>query len=353
MILAAVAPAFPAHRYPQAEITAAFARLVTPDPAEAARTARLHQAVKVETRHLALPLADYPGLDGFTAQNAAFVEAAVSLGREALGRALEEAGLGPRELDLLLFTTVTGVAAPSIDARLIQPLGLRLDLRRLPLFGLGCVAGAAGIARLADLLRGEPDGVAALLAVELCSLTLQRDDGSGANLVASGLFGDGAGAVVGVGAARARALGLKGPRVVAARSRFYPDTQRVMGWDVGSSGFQLVLDQSVPDVVRAHLGQDVREFLAAHGLSPGDVSAWVCHPGGPKVLEAVQAALELPPRALELTWRSLREVGNLSSASVLHVLRLTLEAGRLAPGQWGLLLAMGPGFCAELVLLRG
>lgn len=353
MLVAAVAGALPPHRHTQEEITAAFGRLVAPDGELRDRVLRLHEAVRVRTRSLALPLEAYPRLAGFGAANQAFIEVGTDLAAQAVGAALERAGLAPRDVDLVMFTTVTGVAAPSIDARLVGRLGLREDVKRLPLFGLGCVAGAAGVARLADYLRAWPDHVAVLVAVELCSLTLQRGDLSAANLIASGLFGDGAAAVVGVGEARGRTLGLSGPRVVAARSRLYPDTERVMGWDVTGDGFKLVLAQSVPEVVREHLGGDVRRFLGDHGLAPRDVAAWVCHPGGPKVLEAVQAALDLPPAALELTWRSLAEVGNLSSASVLQVLEATLAARRLPPGAPGLLLAMGPGFCSELVLLRG
>jgi alkylresorcinol/alkylpyrone synthase len=248
---------------------------------------------------------------------------------------------------------VTGIAAPSLDARLVPRLGLRTDVKRVPVFGLGCVAGAAGIARVHDYLRGDPDGVAVLLSVELCSLTVQHDDTSTANLVASGLFGDGAAAVVLVGERRAAALGLAGgPRVLATRSRFYPDTERVMGWDVGGTGFRIVLAPTVADVVEKYLPDDVEGFLAAHGLEVADVGTWVAHPGGPKVIAAITRALGLPPSALDVTRQCLAEVGNLSSASVLHVLQRTLDAGLPEPGTAGVLLAMGPGFCSELVLLE-
>jgi alkylresorcinol/alkylpyrone synthase len=193
------------------------------------------------------------------------------------------------------------------------------------MFGLGCVAGAAGTARLADYLRGHPDQVGVLLSVELCSLTLQRGDFSVANLIASGLFGDGAAALVGLGENRARDF--KGPTVVGAMSRFYPDTERVMGWDVTDTGFQIVLDAS-------------------------DIHTVVAHPGGPKVLTAFEDALCLPEAALARTWASLKDVGNMSSASVLFVLRDTLADTPPPPGAYGLMMAMGPGFCSEFVLLR-
>jgi alkylresorcinol/alkylpyrone synthase len=254
---------------------------------------------------------------------------------------------------MIMCTSVTGVAAPSLDARLANRIGLRPDVKRVPVFGLGCVAGAAGIARLHDYLRGWPGHVAVLLSVELCSLTLQRDDTSTANLVAGALFGDGAAAVVAYGDEREPLpADAAGPTVVGTRSHLYPGSERVMGWDVRDTGFRVVLDAGVPDVVRTYLGDDVHGFLADHGLTADDITAWVCHPGGPKVLEAVAETLALPDGALDLTWRSLATNGNLSSSSVLHVLRDTLALRPPPPGTPGMLLAMGPGFCSELVLLR-
>ncbi|WP_455354897.1 type III polyketide synthase [Streptomyces sp. SYSU K217416] len=347
--IAAVHGALAPHRRTQREITDMVARTCLSPGADRRVLDRLHQNAGVRTRNMVLPMERYPELDGFGAANDVFIRAATDLGTEAVRGALRAAGLRPEDVDLLMFTSVTGVAAPSVDARLVGRLGLRPDVKRLPVFGLGCVAGAAGIARLHDYLRGWPDQVAVLLSVELCSLTFQRGDSSLANLVATGLFGDGAAAVVAVGGGRAPAAG---PEVVATRSRMYPDTERVMGWDIRSTGFRVVLDPSVPDVVRRYLADDVSDFLAEHGLKPKDVAHWVCHPGGPKVLDAVTEALSLPEDALDVTWNSLADVGNLSSSSVLHVLRDTMEQRRPEPGTPGLLLAMGPGFCCELVLLR-
>ncbi|WP_406002642.1 type III polyketide synthase [Streptomyces sp. NBC_00829] len=347
--IAAVHGALAPHRHTQREITDMVARVCLPRGADRRALDRLHENARVRTRHVVLPLERYGELDGLGDANDAFIAAATDLGAQAVRGALRSAGLRPADVDLLMFTSVTGVAAPSVDARLVGRLGLRPDVKRLPVFGLGCVAGAAGVARLHDYLLGWPDHVAVLLSVELCSLTFQRGDATPANLVASGLFGDGAAAVVAVGGRRAPA---GGPEVVATRSRMYPDTEHLMGWDIRSSGFKVVLDAAVPDVVRRYLADDVHGFLEEHGLKPKDVAHWVCHPGGPKVLEAVSDALSLPEGALDVTWRSLADVGNLSSSSVLHVLRDTLEQRRPEPGTPGLLMAMGPGFCCELVLLR-
>jgi alkylresorcinol/alkylpyrone synthase len=343
--IAAVQAALPPYRYAQAELTEAFAELCLPDGKGHALLRRLHANAGVSHRHLAIPLEQYGELKDFGAANDAWIATAVDLGAEAVSGALAAAGLRVEDVDLLMFTTVTGVAAPSIDARVAMRIGLREDVKRMPLFGLGCVGGAAGIARVHDYLTAWPSHVAVLLSVELCSLTLQRDDSSLPNLVGGALFGDGAAAVVMTG----EDVSSSGPSVVATRSRLYPESERVMGWDVGSGGFRIVLGADVPEVVRKHLGGDVREFLAAHGLTVPEIGTWVSHPGGPKVLEAVSETLELRPGALDLTWKSLDAVGNLSSSSVLHVLGDTMT---LDPAGPGVLLAMGPGFCSELVLME-
>ncbi|MFJ2721238.1 type III polyketide synthase [Streptomyces sp. NPDC087437] len=348
--IAAVHGALAPHRRTQSEITDMVARTCLPEGTDRRVLDRLHRSAKVRSRHMTLPLERYEELDGFGAANDVFIAAATGLGAKTVRAVLQMAGLSAADVDLLVFTSVTGIAVPSIDARLAGRLGLRPDVTRLPLFGLGCAGGAAGLARMHDYLLGRPDHVAVLLSVELCSLTFQRNDASAANLVATGLFGDGAAAVVAYGADRPDEP--IGPTIVDTRSHLYPDTGRLMGWDIKSSGFQVVLDPKVPDVVRRSLADGVEGFLGDHGLKPKDVTAWVCHPGGPKVLQAVTEALDLPDDALDVTWRHLADVGNLSSSSVLHVLRDTLAERRPPPGTPGVLLAMGPGFACELVLLR-
>ena len=355
--IVAVAPVLPPGRHTQREVTAMVREMVLPggrtDTSARSRLLDgLHANAGVEHRHMALPLEYYPRLGGFTDANDAFLRIGVELGHDAVATALKSAGLTPSDVDLVLSTTVTGLGAPSLEARLVGPLGLRPDVKRIPVFGLGCVAGVAGLARLHDYLVGHPDDVAVLLSVELCSLTLQRDDTSTANLVASGLFGDGAAAVVVVGDRRAETLGLPGPEVVATRSRFYPDTEGVMGWDVGGTGFKIVLSASVADVVQRHLGADVDGFLDAEGLGRDDVAAWLAHPGGPKVLTAIAAALGLDGEALRRSREQLADTGNLSSASVLHVLHRAMTDGTARAGDAAVMMAMGPGFCAELALLR-
>jgi alkylresorcinol/alkylpyrone synthase len=344
----AVGRALPPHYADQETLIAALSAAWAGAHYNVERLAELHRAVQVRGRHLALPLGEYAALSGFAARNEAWRRAAVEVGAAAIRAGLAGAGFEPRDVDHLFFLSTTGIATPSVDALLVNRLGLRPDVRRSPLFGLGCAGGAAGMARAADWLLGAPDGVAVVLAVELCSLTLQRDDFSIPNIIASGLFGDGAAAAVLTGAGRGGA----GPQVAASASSFYPDTERVMGWEVVDTGFKVMLSAAVPDVVRDHIAADVDGFLARQGLTRAAIRHWLAHTGGPKVLQAFEGALALPPEALARSWRSLAEVGNLSSAAVLFVLGDLLDSGEPHPGDFGLLAAMGPGFCAELLLLR-
>ena len=352
--IVAVNPVLPLNSYPQDEITEVFAEVCLPPDGRRDLLRRLHTSALVGRRHLALERDAYRHLDDFGASNDAFIRVGVELGAQAVEGALKAAGLDPSDVDLIISTTVTGVAVPSLEARVASTLGMRPDVKRIPTLGLGCLAGAAGIARLHDYLDGHPDQVAVLMAVELCSLTLQRRDASTANLVASGLFGDGAAAVVAVGRDRRPPAGVvwTAPRVVDSVSHLYPDTERAMGWDISADGFKIVLGSEVPALVEQYLGDDVRGFLGGHGLEIADVHTWVAHPGGPKVMQAVESTLGLEPDALALSWRSLAEIGNLSSASVLHVLSETIAAHPPGGKEPAVLMAMGPGFCAELVLLE-
>ena len=348
MKIAGAASAFPRHYYKQEQITDALKRQWAGRIEKPQVLDRLLSRVGVDGRFLSLPIDAYEKLENWGQANNAWIEVAEELAEQALCRALTRAGLETADVSAIFFTSVTGIASPSIDARLINRMGLPRNIKRIPIFGLGCVGGAAGISRASDYVRAYPDQVAALISVELCSLTWQRQDVSVANIISSGLFGDGAAAVILAG----EDLERKGPRVLATRSTFYPGTEDVMGWDISENGFKIVLSPDVPKVIERHLAKDVDEFLSDNHLKRADIGAWIMHTGGPKVLEATAAALELDPEALDASWRCLRKVGNLSSASVLLVLEEYMNRRRPAPGTYSILAAMGPGFCSELVLLR-
>ena len=373
----ATAAGLPDHAYPQDELTAQLqdlwaARGVNPD-----RVASLHANTTIETRYTAEPRERYLDIAGWAGLNEAYLRRAVEMGERALVALMEQVDLGFEDVAHLAVFSTTGIAVPSLDARLMNRLPFSPSLKRLPVYGLGCAAGAAGVARVADYLAGHPTEAAIALTVELCSLTIEPGDTSVANLIACGLFGDAAAAVLMIGdehplagrnASAGRPLVLGGPggdsapapvpaeapalRVVDSRSVFFPGTERHMGWDVTDAGMRIVLSAGVPDTAREALQPHVEAFLAEHGLTIPDVGRWLCHPGGPRVVDAIEEGLGLDPGRLDDTRNLLRRVGNVSSTSVLLLLDEAHRTAAEAPGTWGLMLAMGPGFGAELVLLR-
>ena len=348
MKIASVASAMPQWYYSQQKIFETLCqhwkdKLDKPDVLE-----RLHQRVSVERRHLAYPIDEYATIATWGDANNRWIKAAVDLGERAITGALGRAGRKKEEIGAIIIVSVTGISAPSLDAKLSNVMDLPLDMRRTPIFGLGCVAGAAGIGQAADYVRAYPDRIAVLLSVELCSLTWQRMDLSVANMIASGLFADGSAAVVVAG----DRVESKGPEIIGHKSSFYRDTEHLMGWDISEEGFQIVLSPEVPDAIHKHFPHDVDSFLAEYGMKRADIGTWIMHTGGPKVLDASAEALGLPREAFAPSWDSLRNNGNMSSTSVLLVLEDYMLNRRPAAGTYSILAAMGPGFCSELVLLR-
>ena len=365
-LITATATALPKHRYSQEDLTALAVRMMPGALEHASGIRRFFRQVGVTERHLALPLDAYEKLGGLERRSRAWIEVALELGERVVRSLLLEAGLLASDIGCLVTTTVTGIAVPSIDARLMNILPFSPYTKRIPLFGLGCLGGAAGIARVADYLRAFPEEAAILLSVELCSLTFQRDDGSVANVISCGLFGDGASGVLLLGARHRLAktapastrnagdapLEAGSPRVMASRSVFFPDTERVMGWDVVDTGFKIVLSADVPAIVRAHVPAALDAFLAQHGVRRSDVATWVLHPGGPKVIDALEESLALARGTLAPTREGLAKFGNLSSSSVLFLLDEYRRRRAPPRGSYGVVMAMGPAFCAEMVLIR-
>lgn len=343
---------FPEHYYPQTTLLAAAQEEWEPKRASILKPLeQFYTNVKVNGRYLSWPLERYKKPNTFEERNNAYIETALDLGEQTICALLDDVQISPQEIDQLSVVSTTGIAVPALDARLMNRIPFARGMKRLPLFGLGCLGGAAGIARTADYLQGHPEEAVILFAVELCSLTIQRDDLSMANLVASGLFGDGAAAVLMVGDNHPRAQSGM-PRAIDSHSHFFPETEHIMGWDVTNSGFKVLLSADIASLAQSEVRPIMDTFLGRHDLTIPDIDHWLVHPGGPRVIQALENGLGLPDEALTLSWETLAEAGNISSASVLVILDKFIKRSQPKPGAYGVLMAMGPAFSAELVLLQ-
>jgi alkylresorcinol/alkylpyrone synthase len=308
----------------------------------------------VESRRICMPLDWYATSHDFGETNALYLEHALALAEDAAERAIRAAGLEPSDVDHVVFVSSTGIATPSLDARLANRMGLREDVRRTPIWGLGCAGGAAGLSRARDFALADPEARVLLIALELCSLTFQRNDLDRRNLVAASLFSDGAAAAVVAGSAHA-AVGEDASaslELLASRSTLWPDTLDIMGWDVDARGLHVVFSRDIPSIVRRWARPNLEAFLAASGLALEDLTHVIAHPGGPKVLAAYAEALGLAPDALRHAREVLRTCGNMSSPTCLFVLERAFAAGDFRPGDTAVVAALGPGFSSEYVLAR-
>ena len=278
--------------------------------------------------------------------NQEYIEHAVKLGREAAEKCLERAGVRSEEVDLIITVSCTGFMIPSLDAHLINLMGFRSNVRRMPFTELGCAAGAMALGRAADFLKAHPGGNVLIIAVELPSLTFQRKDISQANLISSILFGDGAAAVLVSGKAQ------KGPRILVSETYTFPDSLDAMGFDLRDSGFHILLSKDVPDMIGEKIRGLVHGFLDRHGRKREDIKGWILHPGGARLLGNVEKELGLCKCDTEPSWNVLNQVGNLSSATILFILQEWLEKRPLNMGEYALAAAFGPGFSAEFLLLQ-
>ncbi|GGJ45264.1 type III polyketide synthase [Deinococcus roseus] len=339
--LRSIATANPPHVLNQQDVEV-FAGHLFPKYAVSRRHMEIFQNAQIETRAVSKPLEWFGEHHGFPEKNTAACEMALRLSIDAAKQAIEQAGLAPQDIEALIFVNTTVVSAPSLDAKLIQALGLSLNTHRIPVWGLGCAGGAAGLARAADLVRSGKKHVL-LVAVEICSLTFIKEDHSKSNFVGAALFADGAAALV------VSSEG-KGPELLGGYSSLVPDSEDVMGWDVLESGLKVRFSRDIPTIVREVMPQSLQNACEAYGLTRQDLLHHVLHPGGVKVIEAYAEVTGLCLKNLEATRWVLRHHGNMSSPSVLYVLKKYLEDSR-TPGH-GILTAMGPGFCAEHVLFK-
>ena len=301
---------------------------------------------RIDERHSVFPVEYIIEPRPLAQINNEYREKSFELGLQVTADALAQAEMVPSDVDLLMTVSCTGVMIPSLDAYLATEMGFRPDVRRLPITELGCAAGAAGLAHAWEYLRAFPDRTAMLVAVELPTLTFQRKDFSQANLISAVLFGDGAAGVVVTGREA------PGPRILASESYLFPDSLDAMGFDLRDSGFHIVLSKDVPQLIRERVRELAEGFLARQGLRREDISAFILHPGGQKLLSFMEAELELSRTDTEFSWDVLRRFGNLSSASVLFILQEWLSKREMPSGSYGLLMAFGPGFTAEMILLQ-
>jgi alkylresorcinol/alkylpyrone synthase len=346
--IAAVATASPPYRLRQREAREMARAFFAPAIRDVDRYLGVFANAEIDTRDLAVPPEWFQEPHSWGECNDRFIDVARDLGTEAARRCLDEAGLGPEDVDHLIFVSTTGLAAPSLDARIMTDLGMPRHTRRTPIWGLGCAGGAVGLSRAAEYARAYPGQRALLVCVELCSLTFQFDDRSVRNLVAASLFADGAAAVLVEG----DEIDGSGPAIVDSQSTLFPDSLDLMGWDIGDAGMRVVFGARIPCVVTEHFRPLAEDFLQRHDLSLDCINHHVAHPGGAKVLQAYEEAGDLCRGQLSHSRSVLRQCGNMSSATVLYVLERFLKQG-IAPGDHGLLTVFGPGFSSEMVLLAG
>jgi alkylresorcinol/alkylpyrone synthase len=345
--LLALATAVPPFALGQEEVARRARRLFDRNaPGELDRLMPVFANAGIERRYSCVPIEWYERPHGWVERNALYLEHAVRLIDQAARAALDRARLSAHEIDAVVCVSTTGIATPSLDALLLDRLDLRADVRRLPVFGLGCAGGVIGLARAADLARAAPDATVLFLVVELCALSFRRNDASKSNLVATALFGDGAAAAI--VSCRGPLTGQGGPALGAAGEHTWPHSLDVMGWEVADDGLKAIFSRDIPSLVEQRLRETTQAFLARAGLGIGDIGHFVCHPGGAKVVTALEQAYDLVPGTLDTARGVLRDYGNMSAATVLFVLERVLAGG--AEGRM-LLTALGPGFIAGMQLL--
>ena len=342
--LQSLATALPKHRVGQAEAKSKARQLWSGRKALFDRLAGVFDNAGIDERHVVAPVEWYAGEHGWNERNALYLEASECLFRDAAGKAIAAAGVRPDQIDGIVTVSTTGIATPSLEARVGPELGLRRDARRIPVFGLGCAGGVNGLALAASMAAAQPGSRWLFVTVETCSISIRLDSDDPAALVATAIFGDGAAAAV---------LGGEGSGIAAitgSAERMWPDTLQIMGWRVEDPGFAVVFDRAIPPFIEAELAGAVDSMLTEMGLERGDIGRLCCHPGGAKVIEAIETVLDLPAGTLDLEREVLRDHGNMSAPTVLFVLDALRRRGL---PERTLLTAFGPGFtCAGLLLER-
>ena len=340
-----VATALPPYRIGQGEVKEFARGMFSGAYRDFERLLTIFDNTNIDSRYFCVPAAWFEKDRSFKEKNALYVEHALELSEKAARRALDRVGAAPEDVGAVFFVSTTGLSTPSLDSKLIFRLGLSEHTRRVPIWGLGCAAGVAGLARTADYARVYPGELALFVGVELCGLTFQRGDLSKANLVSTSLFADGA-------AAALLGSGAEGPELIGSHSTTWPDTEDIMGWDLVETGFKVRISRSIPTLVRRRMSENLLAACNSAGISLEDIEHFLIHPGGSKVLDAFEEVLGLEPGGLTLPREILRDYGNISSVTVMFILERFLRSREFAAGDLGMLSALGPGFSAEHVFFR-
>jgi alkylresorcinol/alkylpyrone synthase len=343
--IGAVATAVPRYELDQADVTRRIRLALGPRSEHVMRLLPMFGNTGIERRYSCVPIEWYEELHDWPERNAIYLQTATDLFESATLDALERAGRRPDEIDAIVAVSTTGIATPSLDAILMQRMGLRPDVQRLPVFGLGCAGGAIGLARAGMMAAARPGSLVLFLVVELCALSFRRDDFSKSNIVATALFGDGA-------AAALISTDFDGPAIVASGEHTWPQSLDIMGWDVTNEGLKAIFSRDIPDLIGKELRVLSSAFLARNGLTLRDIDRFVCHPGGAKILDALESAFGVEPGTLAESRAVLREFGNMSSATVVFVLARVVADMREHAWKRALVTAMGPGFTAAFTLLE-
>ena len=346
--IVAVATAVPEYQVDQATVCETVSNHFSGRLGELDRLLPIFNNAGITTRYFSRPMDWMVQPHSLEERNRAYMHCATDLSAAVALKLIEQNEMSPEDFDYIIYVNTTGLSTPSIDARLINKLSLRRDIHRTPVWGLGCAGGAAGLAHAYRYLLGHQQGKVLLIATELCGLTFLADDYSKSNLVATALFSEGSAAVLLAG----DQVNTSGMEIIGTKSTFYPDSLDVMGWNIVSKGLQVIFAQRIPDIVKEHAAKDIDDFLITHNLSLKDISAFLFHPGGTKVLKAYETALELTNNELALSWDILNDYGNISSVTVLFILERFMNQNRQGGDGYGLITALGPGFCSESMLIK-
>ena len=341
--IAALATAVPPHRLDQENIVARVERLFG-QSADFARLIHVYANSGIRCRYSVMPFDWFDAPRDWPERNRAYLAGAIDLIETVAGRALDRAGIALDEIGAIVTVSTTGIATPALDAQLMQRMRFPPDVERLPIFGLGCAGGALGLGKAAAVAAAMPGKAVLFLVVELCTLQFRRDDLSRANIVATALFGDGAAAAV-------LRCGGAGPAIVARGEHTWPDSLDIMGWDVAADGLKAIFSRDIPRLVTTQLAPVAHDFLDRNGFASSDIDCFVCHPGGPKVIDAFESVFGAGFTGAAEARQSLRDYGNMSAASVMFVLEQMRAAG--TGRRRALMTALGPGFSAGFVVLDG